>query len=836
MPLVKRTKAMRVFVVVGVVITWMACADQPPTAPEPVGKATASADADSTAPAVVSFADANLELAVRRTLKKPEGPLTTDDLASLTRLDVEWQDVPTIHSLAGLEHATALDTLNLYGNQISDLSPLAGLTNLTFLNLGDNQVTDVAPLAGLTNLRWLSLWGNEVADVSPLAGLTDLTFLNLWGNEVAEVAPLAGLTDLRMLNLSKTQVEDVAPLDSLTALDWLGLVDTGIRGSDLADQVPTLVEKDVTVSLVLSQPEPAVQPQPEPQPEPQPLAYITRGPTIVSIPSRDSDEDNAVDTYAENDIIEIEVGFSQLVCRSGYIELTFQTGSGLAVVRNAWARRCGLGIDGRTTSFEYQVSADDMDGDGVSIAANAIRFESGVNVDLSHAAVPSQANHRVDGSLADMTPPQLSGTPDIVSVPEDGHTFRRDEVIWVMAEFSENLIVDTAGGSPTIGVEIGSFGSDPRPAEYDESSGRRLYFAYTVQADDFDFDGVIWVRAGTLIIPIGSSITDEAGNDADLSWSVSSGTNYRVDGRPSVPEMFFADANLEGAVRQALNQPTGALTATDLESLTELEASSLNIQNLTGLENATALTRLDLSSNQDLADVSPLTTLTNLETLDLGFTGITDAGVASLTTLTNLEWLHLGGTGITDAGVASLTTLTNLETLGLGGTGITDAGVASLTTLTNLEWLSLGGTGITDTGVASLTTLTNLEYLGLRATAITDAGVASLTTLTNLETLDLDGTGITDTGVSSLASTLTNLEWLELGGTGITDTGVSSLASSLTSLTDLRLGATSITDVSPLLSLTNLAYLDLRGITTLNEASLLTHIPALEAAGVRVSR
>ena len=298
MPLLKQAKAMLILFVLGVVFTWMACSEPPPVASHPAGKATdddcafcdffdtfndaekeeeddgqvagneAEADStlsddetdgmpsddetDSTSPEIVSFADSNLERAVRQKLKKPEGPLTADDLASLTRLDVEEQ---SIKSLAGLEYATALDTLNLWGNEIEDVSPLSDLTNLTFLKLGDNQVADVSPLSSLTNLKWLSLWGNEVADVSPLSSLTKLNTLNLWGNEVADVSPLDGLTNLRWLNLGNNQVADVSPLDGLTNLDWLGLVDNPISQNEVNKQVPTLIEKDVSISVVLPEPE-----------------------------------------------------------------------------------------------------------------------------------------------------------------------------------------------------------------------------------------------------------------------------------------------------------------------------------------------------------------------------------------------------------------------------------------------------------------------------------------------------------------------------------------------------------------------------------------------------
>lgn len=284
MPLSKQAKAVLILVVLGMVFTWMACSDPPPVAPASAGKATCALcdflgddqytiaegqgavneadstesddetdstesddEADSTPPEVVSFADANLERAVRQALKKLEGPLTTDDLASLTRLDAEEQN---IKSLDGLEYATALDTLNLWGNEIEDLGPLSGLTNLTFLKLGDNQITDVSPLSGLTNLEWLSLWGNEVADVSPLSGLTNLNTLNLSGNEVADVSSLSGLTKLRWLNLGNNKVADVSALDGLTKLDWLGLLDNPINQREVNEQVPTLIEKGVSISVV----------------------------------------------------------------------------------------------------------------------------------------------------------------------------------------------------------------------------------------------------------------------------------------------------------------------------------------------------------------------------------------------------------------------------------------------------------------------------------------------------------------------------------------------------------------------------------------------------------
>jgi Leucine-rich repeat (LRR) protein len=50
----------------------------------------------------------------------------------------------------------------------------------------------------LTKLTELHLWGNKVSDLSPLAGLEKLTKLELWGNKARDLSPLAGLKKLKI--------------------------------------------------------------------------------------------------------------------------------------------------------------------------------------------------------------------------------------------------------------------------------------------------------------------------------------------------------------------------------------------------------------------------------------------------------------------------------------------------------------------------------------------------------------------------------------------------------------------------------------------------------------
>ena len=103
----------------------------------------------------VNIPDPNLRAAVEKALGKASGaPITTVDMAELTRLEARNAN---ISDLTGLEGATRLTRLDLGDNAITDISVLAGLTNLTDLTLDFNNITDISVLAGLTNLIGLGL-------------------------------------------------------------------------------------------------------------------------------------------------------------------------------------------------------------------------------------------------------------------------------------------------------------------------------------------------------------------------------------------------------------------------------------------------------------------------------------------------------------------------------------------------------------------------------------------------------------------------------------------------------------------------------------------------------
>ena len=280
---------------------------------------------------------------------------------------------------------------------------------------------------------------------------------------------------------------------------------------------------------------------------------------------------------------------------------------------------------------------------------------------------------------------------------------------------------------------------------------------------------------------------------------------------------YIPDTNLLTAIAKGLGKTNvSTITITEMETLTSLIADDAGIRDLTGLEKATNLQRIELRRNA-ITDLTPLAGLIRLNNIKLRGNNITD--VSPLANLKSLDWLGLEETHITD--LSSLSGLVRLKGIGIEKTRVTD--LSPLAKLPSLEGIRAWETKISDFSVLAsarrlkwiecsqnrdLTTLDSLKQLKtLKRLAIQNAGITNidaLSELTQLETLNLNDNHISDL---SPLNNLKNLKVLRLAHNLISD--LTPLAE-LTQLNELYLEHNIISDVSPLTKLTNLTQLDLR--------------------------
>jgi len=194
---------------------------------------------------VITFRDINFENAVREITGKMIGSIYMSDVSGLKTFTARVRGIMNIGEIV---YFTSLEELDLKGNHITDLSPLASLRQLKKLDISQNFTVltgdrekglDLSPLRGLTALEELNISGNLVTDLTPLSGMAALRKLEAGTSKLTDISGLASLTSLTYLDLSgsyriddagnETGISDITPLSSLKALKTLYIQNNLVR-------------------------------------------------------------------------------------------------------------------------------------------------------------------------------------------------------------------------------------------------------------------------------------------------------------------------------------------------------------------------------------------------------------------------------------------------------------------------------------------------------------------------------------------------------------------------------------------------------------------------------
>ena len=243
------------------------------------------------------------------------------------------------------------------------------------------------------------------------------------------------------------------------------------------------------------------------------------------------------DTYGFAARIQARVDFDQDVLVLGSPQLALEVGSTLRQASYFY-------YSGATVHFVYLVQADDTDGDGITIPADALSgatitlaSDGSVSAALGHGAVAGGSGRKVDGSDI--------GAPRIVSwffqwSPRSGDTFGVGEQIYVAFGFDRSV---TVTGEPRLPIQIGARTRETTSWAHGPDSGfldplgTKLRLFYTVQLEDLDSDGISFA-ANSLRVHGGSiTLMDRPDIRANLDHgAITDDPTRKVDGSlgPSV--------------------------------------------------------------------------------------------------------------------------------------------------------------------------------------------------------------------------------------------------------------------------------------------------------------
>ncbi len=208
---------------------------------------------------------------------------------------------------------------------------------------------------------------------------------------------------------------------------------------------------------------------------------------------------------------------------------------------------------------------------------------------------------------------------------------------------------------------------------------------------------------------------------------------------------------------------TGEVTGLSVHGLQKSNASqwSDELSDLLGqVPGLKSLTLTDFDFSDASQQLTFLTKLSQLESLDLRKTNVDDTALTHLSQLKNLGILKLEyNQQLTDKALEHISGLTQLSELDLAFVPVTDQSIESLAQLKSLKKLYLYGTLISDEGLRRLPELPELEvlYVGRDEGAeISDASLEILTARQSLKTLGIPGTRFSPDGIQKLRDELPN--------------------------------------------------------------------------------
>ena len=163
-------------------------------------------------------------------------------LMSLTNLKVLDASYNLLVDMSGFSCGSALESLYLSGNAISNLDFFVGSSNSTLKNLrlDSNVLVDIMPLSYLIGLETLDLSNNEIANAQYLNSSFGMVSLNISGNRIDCIDNISVMDELRELDASNNQIRSL--YNVYEGIEKINLSNNAFEGAFEADYFPDAVE------------------------------------------------------------------------------------------------------------------------------------------------------------------------------------------------------------------------------------------------------------------------------------------------------------------------------------------------------------------------------------------------------------------------------------------------------------------------------------------------------------------------------------------------------------------------------------------------------------------
>ena len=256
-------------------------------------------------------------------------------------------------------------------------------------------------------------------------------------------------------------------------------------------------------------------------------------PTVSSVTvTSDAGDD---DTYANDDVIQITVTFTEAVNVTGTPRLNIDMDPA------EWGTKWATYTTGTATTslvFTHTVTEPNISTQGIAVLANTLELNGGTikstttqtDADLTHTGLAHNPNHKVNWQQQQpaANAPTVSSV-EVSSDPGDDDTYANDDVIQITVTFTEAVNVT---GTPRLNIDMDPAEWGTKWATYTTGTATTsLVFTHTVTEPNISTQGIA-VLANTLELNGGTIKSTTTQTDADLTHTgLAHNPNHKVNWR-----------------------------------------------------------------------------------------------------------------------------------------------------------------------------------------------------------------------------------------------------------------------------------------------------------------
>ncbi|MCR4848438.1 MAG: hypothetical protein K5920_06310 [Bacteroidales bacterium] len=167
---------------------------------------------------------------------------TLDPLSELSELQTLNISGTNVGDLTPLRNSNKLKTLKASNTRIDDLSPLKYDIMLEELDIAHTDVSNLAVLEILSKLEKLNISFTQVNTLEDVKQCPNMTHLATEGCKINTLQPIAELNNIVSLNISSTPIRDLSPVSHFTELQSLKISQTPINNLNALQEMENLKE------------------------------------------------------------------------------------------------------------------------------------------------------------------------------------------------------------------------------------------------------------------------------------------------------------------------------------------------------------------------------------------------------------------------------------------------------------------------------------------------------------------------------------------------------------------------------------------------------------------